>query len=188
MRYIIGLFVTIALLVLLIVLIISGGNNKRQQVKQTAKELSSYSTTDAEVRLVVGGPIKAIPTYQQVEITVGRDQVTYVQLTGYNGDVAVSKSYANTQNSYYNFLRALTTAGFTLGDTNPKLTNNTGLCPLGNRYNFQLFEGDKTLQNFWATSCGGARTYRGDVPVTIQLFQNQIPDLNELVQTLNISF
>jgi len=185
MRYLIGLLVTIGLLILLIVLIITSAGNK-SEVKTTSKTLSSYSTTNATTRAIIDGPINAIPVHQQIQITVGQNSVSYVQLTGYNGEVAVSRNYSNTQNSYYNFLRALTVAGFTEGNQDPKLTNNTGFCPLGNRYNLQLIQNGKFLQNLWATTCGGDKTFRGSLNTTLELFKMQVPDYETLVQNLDI--
>jgi len=186
MRYLFGLLITIGLLILLIILIISRGNAKHAP-STAPKPLSSYSTTDVEARLIVGGPITSQQTHQQIEITVGQDEVTYVQINGYNGQIANSQSYPNTQNSYYNFLRALEVANFTLGNHDKNLANNTGYCPLSNRYNYQLVEGSTLLQNLWSTSCG-TRTYNGNASLTQQLFKNQVPNFDTLAQNLTIVF
>ena len=184
MRYIIGLLITIGLLILLIMLIITSGHRKSST--PTPKPLSSYSTTDAQTRMIIDGPINAEQTHEQIQIIVGQDAVVYEQIQGYNGTVVNSQTYANTQSSYYNFLRALEVASFTTGNHDPHLTNNTGFCPLGNRYNFQIIQDNSYVQNLWATTCTGDKTYGGKVSLTVTLFEAQVPNFQDLTQNLTI--
>jgi hypothetical protein len=176
MRYLVGLLVTIGLLILLIVIIVQGGGSSKDKVPQTKRSLVSYSATDAVARLTTVGPINAEQDHKQIQITVGRDDVVIETITGYNGAVTSQQNYANTEASYYEYLSALDRAGFTKGDSNPALKNDSGYCPLGNRYIFEFIQNDKTLERFWATDCGKPKTYLGSVGLTLTLFQAQVPD------------
>jgi len=184
MRYLIGLLITIGLLVLLIMLIINSGSPKSKT--PTVQPISSFSTTSAQTRLIIDGPITAEQNHQQVQIIVGQDAVIYEEIQGYNGTVVNSQTFANTQSSYYNFLRALGVANFTTGNRDPALVNNTGLCPVGNRYNFQIIENNKYIQNLWATTCPGTKTFEGNVNLTVTLFEAQVPNFDTLTQDLAI--
>jgi hypothetical protein len=184
MRYFIGFLVTIGLIILLIVLIFNGGSSSKATV--TPKPLTSYYNTDAQVQLTIDGPITAVQDHEQVQISVNNGQTTYSQISGYNGEVVNTESYSNTQNSFYSFLRALETVSFTSGDTSSKLSNERGLCPLGRRYVVQLTQDGKTIERFWSTSCGGTKTYNGNLPVTIELFEAQVPDYSTLTDSVTL--
>jgi hypothetical protein len=159
-------------------LLFRGG--RRQDVPSTDKPLSSYSSTEAEVRLTISGQINAEENHREIQIIVDRDNARYIQYKGYNGEVMEEHQYPNTQAAYYNFLSALARAGFTDGDKSKALANETGRCPLGQRYVMEMKDGSKQLERFWATNCSGPKTYHGNLSLTLTLFQLQIPDYNEL--------
>ncbi|HET7060411.1 MAG TPA: hypothetical protein VFH99_03825 [Candidatus Saccharimonadales bacterium] len=194
MRYFIGFLVTIGLLILLVVLLLTGGHggNGGQKIPttgekpKTTSELAAYADTGAAVRLIIDGPINADEIHTAVRITVDQQDVTYEQIQGYQGTVVNTQVYASNQSAYSNFLYALGHGGFTLGDDNPKLTNEKGYCPLGQRFVFELRDGDHDIERYWATSCGHSapKTYKGSLQLTLSLFQAQVPDYTDLTQNL----
>lgn len=184
-RYFIGFIASIGLLVILIVLIFSGGSSPKK-VPKTSKTLDSYATSGGSVVLTIDGPINAEQNHEQVRITVSGDSATFDHIKGYEGGVADTKSYPNNQDAYTNFLFALEKAGFNLGNTSSSLKDERGFCPLGDRYIFELQQDGEELQRFWATNCGGTKSYLGNVNLTLQLFQNQIPDYGNLTQNINL--
>jgi len=185
MRYFIGFLITIGLIILLIVLLFGGGGNNVPKTP-AHQPLVSYANTDAETRLTIDGPINAQQSHDQVQITVGRGQITYDQIKGYDGHVVNQQTYSNTENAYNNFLHALVVAGFTHGNTSTTLKDELGYCPLGNRYIFELFEGSNYIERYWSTNCGNPKTYLGSTPLTLTLFQNQVPNYADLVQNLSL--
>ncbi|HVV25503.1 MAG TPA: hypothetical protein VHC21_00515 [Candidatus Saccharimonadales bacterium] len=195
LRYFIGFLVTIGLIILLIVLLFTGGGNKNNNNQpstssrpKTVDELAAYASTDAVVRLTIDGPIVADQNHQAVQVTVGQDDVTYSQVQGYQGTVANQQSFVNNQNAYSNLLYALGHAGFLKGDSSKALANEKGYCPTGNRYVFELIEDGQDVQRYWATSCGGTpKTYKGNLNLTLTLFQAQVPNYNQLTQNLNLN-
>ncbi len=184
MKYFIGFLVTIGLIIILILLLFRGGNGTK--VPTTKKTLNSYASTDAQVRVTIDGPVNAQSIHQQVQITVGQDNVTYNQIQGYDGNIVNSQNYANTQNAYSAFLHSLTHASFTKGSKDPLLSDYQGYCPLGNRYIFELMQSGKILQRYWSTSCGKPKTYLGDTNLTLTLFQAQVPNYSTLTQNLSL--
>jgi hypothetical protein len=177
MRYFVGFLLAIGLLILLIILLVGGGG--KNKVPETKKPLTSYASTDAVAKLTIDGPINAQSIHQQTQITVGRDEVVFEQITGYEGNATTRKSYTNNQNAYTNFLYGLSHVGFTLGDTSIS-GDERGHCPLGNRYVFELIDNGNKVEHFWATSCGKPKTYGGLVGDTLTLFQRQVPDYRQL--------
>lgn len=187
MRYFIGFLVVIGLLIALILLLFTGGGGNGQPKKpKTPMSLADYASTDAVVRLSIDGPINANENHNAIRITVGQTDVTYQQIQGYEGTVVNQQVNANNQSAYSNFLYALGHVGFTQGDNSKALANEKGRCPLGRRYVFELIDGNgHDIQRYWATSCGGTGTYKGLLNSTIQLFQLQVPNYNNL--TTNVS-
>ncbi len=183
-RYFIGFVATIGLIILLIVLLFHGGG--KPKVVITPKTLDSYATTDATVSMTIDGPINANQDHQQIRILVNNQDATFQHIQGYQGNVVNQQNFANNVDAYTNFLFALLRTGFTQGNNSKLLADERGRCPLGDRYIFELTEGGKTLQRYWATSCGGTQTYGGNLSTTITLFQNQIPNYSNLSQGITL--
>lgn len=183
-RYFVGFIATLGLIILLIVLLFNGGGNKAK-VPSTSKTLNSYATTDAEVSMTIDGPIVADQDHQQIRVVVSNNDATFQHVQGYQGDVINQQSYANNVDAFTNFLFALGRVGFTNGNRSSTLKDERGYCPLGDRYIFELTQDGQTIERFWATSCGGTKTYSGNLDTTITLFQRQIPDYG--IQSQNIS-
>jgi hypothetical protein len=186
MRYFLGYIVTIGLLIVLILFLITSNGGGKHNAPAQVRLLNSYANTDAQVRLTIDGPINANQSHQQVQITADAFEITFDQVQGYDGTVVNHQSYSNTQNAYYAFLTALMQAGFTKGVSSTTVPNDTGLCPLGDRYNFLVTQNGQAIQNYWATTCGGLATYKGNINLTLELFQAQVPDYDRL--TSNVAF
>lgn len=164
-------------------LLLTGGGNEKEAPK-TPRSLADYASTDAVVRMSADGIINADQEHQAVRVTVGRDAAVYEQIQGYQGAVVDSQRFANSESAYRNLLYALARVGFTQGDASKALANETGRCPLGTRYVFELIENGKTIQRYWVTTCGGAKTFKGNQSATLELFRLQIPNYSEQVQDL----
>lgn len=183
MRYFFGFLITIGLLFFVIILIMRGGGNDTQV---TTRTLASYASTGSEVSFLNDGRINAASLHTQVLITVDAEKVTYRQLVGYDGHVVATRHFANTQNAYSAFLSGLANVGFAIGlGEEGSTASEKGVCPLGQRYIFEMNEGSKQILRSWSTSCG-THTYKGNASSTIQLFQAQVPGYQELTQ--NVQF
>lgn len=184
MRYLIGFFLTIGLIILLIILLVSGGGNSK--VAKTAKPLSEYVSGGVDAMLTIDGPVNANSEHDKVRITVNSDNVTYEEIKGYDNGVTELHTFNNTTESFDAFLHSLQYAGFTLGDKSKELADEKGFCPLGSRYIFELKQGDQTLERYWATSCGKPKSFKGNLGVNLQLFQKQVPDYSNLTNNLDL--
>jgi hypothetical protein len=179
MRYFIGFFATVLLIILLIVLLVRGGG--KPKTPTTVKTLDSYATTNSEVSLTTDGPVNANSLHQQVRINVDRDNATYEQFTGYDGQAVKQQQFPNSENAYEAFLLALQQAGFTHG-SKIVTQEERGFCPQGDRFVYMLKQDDKVIERYWATSCGTTKSYLGSVSLTNELFKAQIPGYNQLTQ------
>jgi hypothetical protein len=180
MRYFTIFLVAIGLLVLVLVIIVkslSGPPGK------PPINLNSYASTLATAQLTIDGPVNADQTHQQVQITVGNTGNQFEILQGYQGTVQTNKTFESNTNAFSAFLQALQLADFTKG-SNTQVPDEQGYCPDGDRYIFELSEGADTVERYWATSCGGQGTYGGDVEQTLDLFEKQVPDYDELVSNV----
>ena len=183
-RYFLGFLVAVGLIILVIFLLFRGGGDNTKKPEQTGpKPLYTYADTDAVVRMTISGQVAAPVNRVTVAITVGRDQTTYQQFQGYDGQVVNSQQFDNTRNSYEVFLRSLAGAGFYNGNTDPNMSNPDGVCPLGSTFTYEMIQDGKELINFWSTTCA-AKTYKGNVNTTIRLFENQVPNYSTLTSGL----
>ncbi len=185
MRYFFGFMVALGLIILVIFLLVSGGD-KKPKTPVFNKPLDSYATTNAQVIMTIDGPIVANSLHQEVRVTVDRDNVTLEELQGYDGYVASTLHFANTENAYSAFLQALAHVGFTFGDKNPKLRDEGGRCSAGSRYVFEIKQDNTNIERYWTTSCGGLKTYLGAFEQTTTLFKEQVPKYDELTAQDNL--
>ena len=182
MRYFLGFFATVLLIILLIILLVHGGS--KPSVPPITKTLDSYASSGGVASMLIDGPVNANSQHVQVRITIDRDNARYEQLTGYDGDVVKQLNFDNTQSAYEAFLLSLAHAGFTKGNPSKQLTDERGYCPTGRRYVFELTQQDRTVERYWATSCGKPKTYLGNLDLTITLFQAQVPNYSQLTGDL----
>lgn len=180
MRFFTAFLVAIGLLVLVLVIIIKSltGPPPKPPIN-----LTSYANTSATAQLTIDGPVNADQTHQQVQITVGNVINQFEILQGYQGTVQASKTFESNTNAFSAFLQALQLADFTKG-SNAQIPDMQGYCPDGDRYIFELSEGADTIERYWGTSCGGQGTYGGDVGLTLDLFEKQVPNYDNLTENV----
>ncbi len=180
MRYITGILIAIGLVILTIILIIkafSGGGSTSNAPAQI--DLNSYASTSAVMQMTIDGPVNADKTHSQIRVTVGRDETTLDIMKGYQGSVVSTKTFANNQAAYTQFLHALNVAGFTKGNVDPNVRDERGYCPNGERFIFEAVSGGQDVMRWWKTSCAEGN-FRGKSDVIRSLFKAQVPDYNML--------
>lgn len=186
MRYIVGSLIAVGLVFVLIIILaraIFGGNgDPAEQVKQAS--LTDYKDTGVIVRMVASGPIVADQDFKQIRIDIGRDSNTLDIIDGYRGDVARHENVPSNAIAYGNFLRAVEQYG--LGSGKADDSDYQGACPTGSRYVYQIVKENRVERQYWATSCGGEGTFQGQYDMVNQLFQQQIPNYQEITSGLNI--
>lgn len=186
-RTIIFILVCIGLIWLCVALLsraFSGGNNTAVVEKPA---LTTYAATDTEARMLIAGPIIQDQEHQSLRITVSRVQTQIEVLTGYNGQVIRQGTYANTENSYKEFLAGLDQLGFSEGLTSPATGSQQGKCPLGNRTTYTLEDGSNLIGEGWTTSCG-VGSFKLNRTQIRTLFMRQIPatDYTQITKGLTV--
>ena len=176
-----GLGLVILLMFVVIFLIMNHGSEKGE-VAETKQPLTSYvDNPNVTITQTIVGPIRAAEDHFQGEISITNNATTASRINGYDGNVTDSRSYPMTQAGFSELLHALSSAGFTKGNTDEALKNDEGFCSTGRRYIYTIREGANVVQRFWATSCGGTRTYDGSLNLTISLFKAQVPEYGRLM-------
>lgn len=178
-RYIIGFFIVLGLIVLLIVLLLGGSKHQSGQKPIYLPDYANQPNSFVSMRM--DGPIISNQQHNYLTITANQDNVTFDLYQGYDNNLIKSKVYNNTQTSYRALLYALYYAGFDQGNNDPKLSNSTGYCAVGDVYTFTLSNNGKTISKYWDTNCSSTpSTYLGQLGPTISLFKKQVPDYYSL--------
>lgn len=187
MKYLIGLILTIAVIIFIIIKLLTGGGGGG--APSSPPDLTSYADTDTTMRFTIQNPVQNSDTHREIQITVGKDDANLTVYRGYGGDVVRSKSYPMNSTAYSDFLHALKiSGGYMNGDTDPKHRDERGYCATGDRFIYEIVDGNgNVIQHYWTTSCGGPHTYQGDDKVTQQLFELQIPDYEDLTNDVDLS-
>ncbi len=184
LKYFIGFFITVGLIIALIIIIFGGnggGGQKTQTNSDADKTLNSLADTDTKVRTTIQGPINAEQVHEQIRITIDRENNNFEFIRGYENNVVDSQNFVSNEIAFTNFLHALTNAGFGQGDDSDALADERGSCPFGQRYIFEIIENGKVTSRYWSTDCGNKTgSYLGNTFVTLDLFKAQIPNYDEL--------
>jgi hypothetical protein len=180
-RYIVGFLLAVGLIIVLIVLIIKGLASSPQKVFN----LDDYANTNTTVQLTIDSPVTAASNHHDIIINVGNIQASLTITQGYDQQIINTQAYPMNTAAYAVFLRSLMINGFTEGNNSPSLADEQGHCALGDRYIYEVINGQGSdLEHYWYTTCGTG-TFEGNISVIHQLFAAQIPDYATL--TANIA-
>ena len=184
-RYIAGFLLAVGLIIVVIFLIIRGlATGPSASSPNVPANLSNYVGTSTAMQFTIDSLVASNDTHYDIVINVSNYQATLTVTQGYDGQVLRTQSYPMTSSSYAVFLRALEFNGFTQGNTDPSLKDERGRCALGNRYIYEIIDGNgNDIQRFWYTSCGSG-TFNGSVAAVRQLFTAQIPDYSKLTSDI----
>jgi hypothetical protein len=182
-RYIFGLLLAVGLIVVVIILIVRGFSSGPQGPK--ALDLNSYASSDASVQFTIDSPVTASADHRDIIITVNNTTTTIRVTKGYEGETVRTNTYPMNVSAFAVFLHALTLNGFTKGDSSPELADERGQCALGDRFMYQVIDGNgKNLERYWHTSCDSG-TFKGNALTIRRLFVAQVPDYDD--QTTDVS-
>ncbi len=181
-RYIFGFVIAFALLIVILILVFSNPSSNNTTISIT----KDYNFSSS-VELTIQGPIVADSEHNFDQIIVNSGNVTFNLYKGYSGNNLISsKIFNNSPQSYFAFLNSLKLAGFEDVSNNPNLKNSSGYCSYGDVYDFKLTQDNKDVLNAWSTNCSSTpHTLLGDSNYIVQLFENQVPNYNTLVQNAN---
>ncbi|HUD10458.1 MAG TPA: hypothetical protein VMR28_02175 [Candidatus Saccharimonadales bacterium] len=184
MRYFVSFLIAIGLIVLVFILILKSFGGGKSALQSQAKPLVDYSNTNVVAEFDIQGPVVYDQSYQEIHINVDQQQTQINIQQGYQGEIVNTQAFPSNQNAYAVFLRSLDLLGFTEGNPDPADTDDRGFCPFGERYVYQLVNGSQTIQHYWATSCGGQGTFKGNVSSVNTLFEAQIPNYGQLTSSI----
>lgn len=165
------------LIIGLIVTAFSLGHRGSSKTAPTQISLTDHTTDGSEVRLTIEGPVNADELHQSTVISVSRDGREIEADKTYADMPAASATYLNNQTAFDDFMQALQDAGFTKQAKNATQQDETGQCPLGQRYIYELVTDDTITLRTWSSSCRAAtEPFGGNAILVQQLFRAQIPD------------
>lgn len=188
MKYILGVFGVLVLLIFAVVLIVrrdptpdpSGQTGERQVV------LGEYESKPATASLTTRGEITADEERRAIRVSVSAQERVIEILQGYNETVLSRQVFANNDNAYKTFLSALNAAGFSR-QQETVFEDERGVCPLGRRFVYRLQDGSDQVLRTWNTSCGEKQgSFGGDGRTIRRLFEEQIPGYRTVVRDVEL--
>jgi hypothetical protein len=183
-RYFVGFLLAVGLIVIVVILIIRGlsGTHKGP----TVLDLPSYADTDTKMQLTIDSPVTDPDNHHDIIMSVGDVESTLEITKGYDGDTVTLKNYPMTTSAYAVFLRSLSLNNYTKGNADPALRDDRGHCAAGDRFIYEVIDGNgNDLQRYWYTSCGTG-TFGGNANVIRNLFVAQFPDYTTLTHDIRL--
>ena len=135
------------------------------------------------VRMIVRGPIVADENFRSYEISVTSSQRTMTTYQGYRDRPIDRAVLENNIPAYEEFVHALDHAAVIEGDEFEDEDDDTrGVCPSGNLYEFEVYNGSNIVKRLWTTDCRNTiGSLEADRRQIVNLFLLQIPEQRQLL-------
>jgi hypothetical protein len=187
--FIIGIIILLVLFGWIIFSIPWGGSDDTPSEDATPeKALTEYADTDAKVRLNQNGKIVNDQEHREIWITVSRGEVLAEVKQGYEGTIIESRRIPNNPVSFRVFLAALAGQNFTKTQEYKGVQDETGACPSGIRYIFDVYDNSGSIMHSWTTSCSrNIGTFDGDRDDIRRLFHGQVPNYNDFAAGIDLN-
>ncbi|MCA9335085.1 hypothetical protein KC953_02990 [Candidatus Saccharibacteria bacterium] len=164
-----------------------GGNIQVEAPVNSGMQELTSTLADRSVRMSVRGPIVARENYYTYKITISPDARNMTTYHGYLGDEAESMQMQNDAQAYGQFVHALAYANMMNGvPLSKEADDTTGICASGYLYEFEVRQGDNSVQRLWTTTCGGSLgSLKANLSQVVGLFRQQIPEYSKLLRKIN---
>lgn len=185
------MIVAIAALISLGRTLFSGDDNGGgQSPVNSGRQALTKVSDDRSVRMHVRGSIVADENFHSYTIVVSPHSRSITTFRGYLYDQVDAQVLPNNTHAYEQFVYALSHAGMMNGIPATGAANDTrGVCAVGSLYEFEVRQGDNTVQKLWTTSCTAAKgSLKASTGALRQLFQKQIPDFDELTAKIRMNY
>ncbi len=187
MRYFLISLGVVLLIIFGIVILNSGDSPKTATNGSKVVKLSDYTAKDSSlVRYEVQGPINALENHVSMSISISSSSRTLDIFQGYQKALLTSKTYANDDSAYSQFLAALSHAGFIKEKAVAKTVDPVAICPTNNRTHYKLIENNKNVTDLWSATCTSG-SFAGNTALTNSLFRAQIPDYSAVMNSVSNS-
>lgn len=185
MRYILGVLGAILLLILVFVMIFRGGGSDTQTVVPAQIHLADYASKNSTVVYTTVGSVVGQESQRTIRIVVTPSERRLEVLSDYQQTVLSSQAFSNSTAAYEAFLSALDGQGFTASKKS-SVDDPQTICPTGQRYVYDLTEDGQEVSSLWSVTCDRSGTFKGVPAVVQQLFQDQIPNYDDLVRNVDL--
>lgn len=168
---------------------IFGGDSATDQSQTDAGQQALLNTaSDHSVQMTVRGPIVANENFRSYRITVDPNSRNLTTYSGYLQQPIDSKTLGNNAQAYEQFVYALDKAEMMSGEPFGDERDDTrGICATGRVYEFEVMAMGETVERLWTSTCRGSQgSFRASVRQVSELFLDQIPDSNELLNEIDL--
>lgn len=177
----------VLLLLSIIILLFTRPSGNKQNTGGNGSQpinLQDYAQ-NGSFRFVQNGAVTAPENNNSVTIAVSNSARSITVYNSYGANVVNSKTYPNSQTSFDAFSNALAGAGF--ASTKSTNLNYSTFCTLGIRYSYQIVADNNMKLDSWNSSCNPRNgSFAGNASQIQQLFKLQIPDYNQVMNTVRL--
>jgi hypothetical protein len=177
-----------------------GGNNSgggsspspsssQQATGNPGKAALTSTLADRSVRMTIRGPIVADENFHSYTITVSPSSRNMTTYTGYLSQQIENEPLSNNTAAYGQLVYALDKANLMEGTPlSGDANDERGVCATGTIYEFEVLQGDNSVQKLWTSTCAGSPgSLKANLNQVTRLFQLQIPDFSKLLQKINLN-
>jgi hypothetical protein len=171
--------------------LINLGKTNKSSVTSAAVIASSFtgSTNTSTVNFLNEGVTNNDTDHRSIKISVSASSVVLNVYQGYNQKTLSTQSFPSNEASYQEFLHALYNLGFISERMHPAVRAVAGQCPFGQKFTYSSNGISHVPSSLWTTTCPGAGvgTFAGKTQSINDLFRNQVPGYDNLVNDVNLN-
>lgn len=163
------------------------GSSSPEKIDTTKQALLSTSA-DSSVSMSVRGPIVADENFHSYLIVVSPSSRQLTTYNGYLGTVVEQVNLTNNTAAYEEFVNALNLANMTRGNQLLEAASNVqGVCATGRLSEFSILSNGYSVETLWTSTCSGSQgTLRANAKQLSNLFINQIPDADQVINNVSL--
>lgn len=169
--------------------ILGGGDTGVDQSQvDTGRQALLNTASDYSVQMTVRGPIVANENFRSYRVTVTPNNRNLTTYSGYLTQPVNSKGLDNNTQAYEQFVYALDKANMMNGEPLAGENDDTrGICASGRVYEFEVLNGGNAVKRLWTSTCKGSPgSFRASVSQVGDLFLDQIPDSDDLLDEVDL--
>jgi len=186
---IIVIIIAIAALVSLArVVFFAGSNTNSDTITDVSRDALLNTSVGRSVSMTVRGPIVADEEFHSYKIDISSNQRAIKTYTGYLETIVNQNTLGNSVAAYEQFVYALDKANLVKGVELEGNENDVrGVCATGSVYEFSILNNGESVKTLWTSTCKGSPgSLDASTEQLQQLFTNQIPNSEDLIQDVRL--
>lgn len=182
--------VAVAALISLGRTLFSGSGEQAEPAVNIGNQALTNTNADRSISMSVRGPIVANEDHYSYTIMISPETREITTYRGYLHEELENDQFKNNKQAYEQLVYALSRANLMEGTPLQDEANDTrGICATGLLYEFEVRQGENSIQKLWTTTCSGSKgSLKANASQVGRLFKLQIPTFDAVTSKIKLNY